>query len=436
MPIRTRDDMRRAISGRPGGAAAVGGGRLGQALNNALGFMRNHAENPWWMGPRDRGIDDPNIVWRSPAPARGATRPDGKVYTGPDYGWQTPGSARQISSPRRLGSELTGGFGSGVAAAATVAPPAPALLAPGAAPAPRVVSAPAAPAPAALGARNVPIVTDGSRSRNAAASAAMQQAGLPAWRWDQNPSLRDAAQAAGEAAAAARGAQSGRGYLSGGGMPGQPSVAERLVSGFQETPAAAAIPVAAFEAGSPEAVAAAAAAKNAGLNVGTGAWDGSNSFDRVAQDPASALGAEVFSPGNRELLSRVSTPLSRPASALPDTSNPASAAYWQRADIQEWARANSGLARRLQERSGFTPEAATTGQLAQSVAADPATGSFEASQPARFDAPPPQEGLLAGLAEQAAEPLVSDPPADQRGRAFQLSRGYVDAIKRTNGWGI
>lgn len=44
-----------------------------------------------------------------------------------------------------------------------------------------------------------------------------------------------------------------------------------------------------------------------------------------------------------------------PLEAMPDTSNPASEAYWQRADIQEWARANSKLAARLREQKGLPP---------------------------------------------------------------------------------
>jgi len=58
------------------------------------------------------------------------------------------------------------------------------------------------------GSRNVTIVNGPERARNAAVSAAAQQAGLPAWNWqaDENRSVRQAAMSAGEAAAAARSA--------------------------------------------------------------------------------------------------------------------------------------------------------------------------------------------------------------------------------------
>jgi hypothetical protein len=58
------------------------------------------------------------------------------------------------------------------------------------------------------GSRNVTIVNGPERARNAAVSAAAQQAGLPAWNWqaDENRSVRQAAMSAGEAAAALRSA--------------------------------------------------------------------------------------------------------------------------------------------------------------------------------------------------------------------------------------
>lgn len=48
-------------------------------------------------------------------------------------------------------------------------------------------------------------------------------------------------------------------------------------------------------------------------------------------------------------------PMARPAGALPETSDPGSQAFWDRADMQEWARANKGLAKRLTEQKGYVP---------------------------------------------------------------------------------
>jgi hypothetical protein len=69
--------------------------------------------------------------------------------------------------------------------------------------------------------RNVAIVNPPQRAQNRALSIAAQNAGLPAWNWqaDENSAMLESAQARGTAAAAAREAQGGRGYITADSMP-------------------------------------------------------------------------------------------------------------------------------------------------------------------------------------------------------------------------
>jgi hypothetical protein len=69
--------------------------------------------------------------------------------------------------------------------------------------------------------RNVAIVNPPQRAQNRALNIAAQNAGLPAWNWqaDENSAMLKSAQARGTAAAAAREAQGGRGYITADSMP-------------------------------------------------------------------------------------------------------------------------------------------------------------------------------------------------------------------------
>jgi hypothetical protein len=69
--------------------------------------------------------------------------------------------------------------------------------------------------------RNVAIVNPPQRAQNRALNIAAQNAGLPAWNWqaDENSAMLESAQARGTAAAAAREAQGGRGYITADSMP-------------------------------------------------------------------------------------------------------------------------------------------------------------------------------------------------------------------------
>jgi hypothetical protein len=168
------------------------------------------APAPISFAPNTRSAAARRQALRQEGPAQGDFRADGKVYTGPDYGWQTRESASRIG----MGSEALGGyFGSG-------APAAP-------------VQNPGSVAP---GQRTTAITgnfSGGSRAavaiQNAAQGAKVGGLGVaapapaaPAWGWGDNPAMRDAAMAAGQAAAAARGdtigdngmiSQRGGGYL-------------------------------------------------------------------------------------------------------------------------------------------------------------------------------------------------------------------------------
>jgi hypothetical protein len=84
-----------------------------------------------------------------------------------------------------------------------------------------------APAPAAQGnprlpgGRNVAIVTPRSQAQNRALDQAAQNAGMPAWNWkaEENAAVFQAAEERAKAAAAAREAQGGRGYITADNLP-------------------------------------------------------------------------------------------------------------------------------------------------------------------------------------------------------------------------
>jgi len=199
--------------------------------------------------------------------------------------------------------------------------------------------------------RNVAIVNPPERARNRALNIAAQNAGLPAMRWESGVAEFDAAKAAGEAAAAARAAQGGRGYLG-----ARPAVATTLI-----------------EAGS--------------------------RGDYEIPDPA--LSFSTDGAGNA-----VATPLAT-SGGLPDTSNPASQAYWNRADIRAWANASEGnrkLAEDLQRRVGFTPTPAARA-VPQMTAAAATTPPGDFSEPVNrnwvFNLP--ESGQMERLAAAAAD---------------------------------
>lgn len=178
---------------------------------------------------------------------------------------------------------------------------------------------PAPPPPPPPGSSNVAIVNPPSRARNAALSRAAQQAGLPAWNWqaEENAAMLRAAQEAGQAAQAARAAQGGRGYLSApaaGGQWNAPTTSEAIL-----------------------------------MAQGAGALDGLKPGATSSDAILAGQSAGVFDRG-------IGAPRAA-AGGLPATSNPATQAYWERADISAWAAANPTLAAQLKQRSGFAGSA-------------------------------------------------------------------------------
>lgn len=194
---------------------------------------------------------------------------------------------------------------------------------------------PAPPPPPPPGSSNVPIVNPPSRARNAALSRAAQQAGLPAWNWqaEENAAMLRAAQEAGQAAQAARAAQGGRGYLSApatGGQWSAPTTSEAIL-----------------------------------MAQGAGALDGLKPGATSGDAILAGQSAGVFDRG-------IGAPRVAALGGLPDTSNPATQAYWDRADIKAWENASAGnrvLAERLKQRHGFTGSTA--------VAATPAAAGMD-----------------------------------------------------------
>jgi len=210
----------------------------------------------------------------------------------------------------------------------------------------------------------VAIVNPPERARNRALNIAAQNAGLPAMRWESGVAEFDAAKTAGEAAAAARAAQGGRGYLS----------ATAPASARTTTDDAILL---AQGAGALDGLKAGATADDALL-----AGQAAGAFDR-------GMGGQ------------------RPAAALPDASNPATQAYWDRADIRAWANASEGnrkLAENLQRRVGFTPAPAAqmVPQMAAAAATAP-TGDFSEPANRNWAFNPPQAGQMERLAAAAAD---------------------------------
>lgn len=240
-------------------------------------------------------------------------------------------------------------LGAGAAPLAPSAPPArPARPAPAWR---QPVNGPAQQNPRLPAGRNVAIVNPPERARSRALNIAAQNAGLPAMRWAPGVAEFDAADAAGRAAAAARAAQGGRGYLG-----ASPAGATALI-----------------EAGS--------------------------RGDYEIPDPA--LSFSTDGAGNA-----VAMPLAA-SGGLPDTSNPASQAYWDRADIRAWANASEGnrkLAENLQRRVGFTPAPAAqmVPQMAAAAATAP-TGDFLEMANRNWAFNPPQAGRMERLAAAAAD---------------------------------
>jgi hypothetical protein len=214
--------------------------------------------------------------------------------------------------------------------------------------------------------RNVAIVNPPERAQNRALNIAAQNAGLPAMRWEEGGAEFDAAKAAGEAAAAARASQGGRGYLS--------------------------MPSAGGGWNAPTADQAVLAAQGAGALGGL--KPGATTDDAILMGQA----AGAFDQG-------IGATRTAAGGGLPDTSNPATQAYWDRADIQAWANASDGnrkLAQDLQRRSGFTPASANVPALATAAAAAP-SGSFPAESGRNWSFSAPAAGQMQALAAQAAD---------------------------------
>lgn len=231
-----------------------------------------------------------------------------------------------------------------------------------------------------------PTVTPVIRNSGAGnASVARQNAAQgvkaqPSWNWNapENAQALAAAQGAGEAAQAARAAQGGRGYLSALAGQATPMTADDAILRAQ----------------------------------GTGALD-SLSAGATADDAILAgQAAGVFD-----------TP-ARPASALPDTSNPASDAYWQRADIREWAGKNDKLATQLRGRYGLPPLAAGAGQ--QLAVPDVAPAGFNPTQTVFSE---PTAPIGSDPAQRMAPNQMRSGPETEVDLAQALNTEHLQSIK-------
>lgn len=96
------------------------------------------------------------------------------------------------------------------------------------------------------------------------------------------------------------------------------------------------------------------AVNNAAQQGGLGPinWSAGNAEFDAAVAAGKAAATARAAQGGRGVLS---------GDALPDTSNPATQAYWDRADIKAWANANPKLAEALMAKHGFTPGVAAAG---------------------------------------------------------------------------
>lgn len=157
---------------------------------------------------------------------------------------------------------------------------------------------------------------------------------------------------------------------------------------------------------------------------------------------------------------------------LPDSSNPSSQAYWQRADIRAWEQANPELARRLKERVGFqaTPaggvggigpiaDGRAYGQQLQSLrgtrgigpVADGDTYAQMMNIPQQQNQPSQTQGIgpvasgsaygaqldamqgtsgMGPLADPETYGAMLNQPDEQRRRAAALSSSYLRAIQQ------
>lgn len=211
---------------------------------------------------------------------------------------------------------------------------------------------------AAPGLRTTPIVNRPGRAQTTAMNLAAQQAGMPAINWTKGNPEFDAAAAAGAAAAAARAGIPSLGY---GRSSWEDAPSVRVADAFG--PGAPQLPVPA-------------------LGDGRGYAAG---FD-PANDVDTRAGFDAGAPSLAPALS-VAT-----RGGLPDTSNPATQAYWDRADIQAWANASPGnrkLAENLQRRVGFTPAQAAAPGNAASWQNMPTTRVAEAFGPGAPQLPVP-----------------------------------------------
>jgi hypothetical protein len=287
-----------------------------------------------------------------------------------------PTSARVPSQyPAGVAAGVGGGNAGGSRAGQWSRPPAPRQPPP---PGNQPLSGPAQQNPRLPAGRNVAIVNPPQRARNRALSNAAQNAGLPAWNWqaEENRSMFEAAEAAGQAAAAARQAQGGRGYLPAM-SPGEGWNAPTADQAVMTAQAAGALDGLRPGATSSEAVLAGQAA---------GAFDGG--IGRSGPAPA----------------------------ALPDISNPATQAYRNRADIRTWEAANPLLAQRLWERSGSaTPPAANLAAMTTAAAQSP-SGDFSGNPNWTFNAPAAgrMERLTAAAADQPGFNLANVTGGDFR----------------------
>lgn len=282
---------------------------------------------------------------------------------------------------------------------------------------------PSTPVLAPAGGRTVPISQPIAAGRARNLSVAAQNAGLPASSYESYQSTPEfaAARAASDAALAAREAQGGRGYLSAAPASTAPMAWRPDASAFSAD--GAGFDPAAFTGSEPLAI--------PGMQASDGAqrWmPAPGTFSQVDTSGPSPFSAEALAAA-----ASMSIPGLRPANSLPDTSNPATQAYWDRADIKAWAGANGKLAARLRERHGLPP-LQQGGGVDLSTAVRPQPGApTPAAQLEAFNA----EAPIAPAAELAAGAQPSwlpanpmAPPTEEEELARSLQDRYLNLARR------
>lgn len=172
------------------------------------------------------------------------------------------------------------------------------------------------------------------------------------------------------------------------------------------------------------------------MTVGSGDFNRRVEMNRMVQQATS--GSSPWAPGAREaavaaegaLLGAraASRDMGRPETwDLPETSDPRQEAYWQRADMRQWAGANFDLANRLRERKGLS-------RLERDASGNILWGQGNTVSPyAEVFAKPAGDNTLAGFRQDA--PLVQPGSANTGNIAFPASTAVNPSTAFGGGYG-